>query len=132
MKNAILLGGDGSSVARGGTEAPIFERRQRLLVELGTDTLQNGFTNDLTELVNRDFDHHVAFVVQQFPRIENRIGHRDGKRGTNFVSESRPVNQRAIGKSRGRAVALIRDGRRFRLILRARGREREWWGRQLC
>src|SRR6202522_2207664 len=115
MKNAILFGCDGSSIASGGTEAPVFERRQSLLVELGTHTLQNGFVNNLTELVNRDFHHYVAFVVEQFPRIENRVGHRNRKRGTNFFAETRPVDQRAIGKSRGRAVTLIGNGRGFRL-----------------
>ena len=77
VEDSILLGGNSNAVAHSGMEAPVFQRGQKFFIELGAHAVQNSFANDFSALVNRDLDHHVAFQVRQFPRIDHWIDRND-------------------------------------------------------
>src|SRR5579863_5039273 len=97
VKDGILLGGNGVTVVRRGMEVPTVERSEKFFIELRSHAVYHRFADNFSTLVNRNLDHHVAFGVRQFPRVNHWIGRSDWKGRTNLVAINRAAGQRSIG-----------------------------------
>src|ERR1700722_6697476 len=124
VKDSVLLGCDGDAVARRGMEAPAIERGQGFLVKLRPHALKDRFIDDFAALIDRDFNHHVAFRIGQLPGICNGIGGLDRKRGANLLSVGRAGGECSVRKSGWSAVAQRGKRLRFRFVFGFGWRER--------
>jgi hypothetical protein len=96
---------------------PVLECCEALRIDVGTETLEHGFADDLAALVDGNFDDFVAGRGGELPREDNRIGGRDGKRGADLIAVELAASERSIGKTRLRAVAESGERLGFRPVL---------------
>src|SRR5580658_8523754 len=106
-ENGVLLGGNGRPVAGGWVKVPVFQRRKAPVVDHGAKALQDGFSADFSSFVNRNFDDDLAFRLRPLPRVDHRIGSRNGQRWMNLIAVHRPTRHTSIGKASLRAVAEL-------------------------
>ena len=96
---------------------PVLECCEALRIDVGTEALEHGFADDLSALVDGNFDDFVSGRGGKLPRKDDRIGGRDGKRGTDLIAVELAASERSIGKTRLRAVAESGECLGFRLVL---------------
>ena len=82
----VLLGWYRDAIAGGGAKAPIFQCFEYLAVDFWGEALKHYFLNDISFVVDRDFNHDIALKASQFVRRDDRIGRYDGQSGANFFA----------------------------------------------
>ena len=85
-KIASCFDGIGGAVAGCGMETPVLERCEALVIDLGTQALENRFSRDLATLIDGYLDHLVAGTGWQLPGIDHGIGSRDGESRADLIA----------------------------------------------
>ncbi len=105
----VLLAGDGEAIAGGRIVAPVLDDGDHAFIDWGTEPAEQSGADDVSVLVDGDFNDDVAFESWRTNGAGNgwiRIDHRVSR--ANFVSVGVTVRESSIG-STGGAVAGWRE-----------------------
>lgn len=93
----ILFRGNRNAILRGGAELPLRERCQDPLIHLRTEALQHATGDDISALVNRNFDDLISDHAVERIRSDDWIRRNDRQGRANLKPKDRSNAQRSIG-----------------------------------
>ena len=96
-KDRVLLGRDGRTILSGRMEVPVLQCCETLGIDVGAEACEHRFADDLSALVDGDFDDFVSRRVGQLPRVDYGIRSRDRQGRANLVAEEGAANERSVG-----------------------------------
>ena len=89
MIEDVLLRWDGGAVTHRGAEAPAFERRHNSLINACRKALDDRFVDDVSLVVDCDFDHYIAVDASEFAGRNCGVELDNRQRGTNIWAAHR-------------------------------------------